>query len=105
MRRYNLRIIGTEESEDSQHKGPVKIFNKVIEESFPNLKKEMTIIMQEAYRTLSRLDKKKKFLLSHNSQNTKCTKQRKNIKSNKGKRPNNIKADLSELHQTSYQRQ
>ena len=41
MRRPNLRIIGIEESEDSQLKGPVNIFNKIIEENFPNLKKEM----------------------------------------------------------------
>jgi hypothetical protein len=41
VRRANLRIIGREESEDSKLKGPVNIFNKVIEENFPNLKKEM----------------------------------------------------------------
>ena len=41
MRRLNLRIIGREESEDSQIKGPVNIFNRIIEENFPNLKKEM----------------------------------------------------------------
>jgi len=41
MRRSNLRIIGIEESENSQLKGPVNIFNKIIEENFPNLKKEM----------------------------------------------------------------
>ena len=90
MRRPNLRIIGIEESEDSQLKGPVNIFNKIIEENFPNLKKEMPMNIQEAYRTPNRLDQKKKFLLSHNNQNTKCTKQRKNIKSSKGKRSNNI---------------
>jgi hypothetical protein len=43
MRRQNLRIIGIEESEDSQLKGPVNIFNKIIEEDFPNLKKVMPI--------------------------------------------------------------
>jgi hypothetical protein len=43
MRRPNLRIIGIEESEDSQLKGPVSIFQKIIEENFPNLKKEMLI--------------------------------------------------------------
>jgi len=37
MRTPNLRIIGIEESEDSQLKGPVNIFNKIIEENFPNL--------------------------------------------------------------------
>jgi len=52
MRRSNLRIIGIEESEDSQLKGPENIFNKIIGENFPNLKKEMPISLQEAYRTL-----------------------------------------------------
>jgi predicted nucleic acid-binding Zn-ribbon protein len=37
MRRPNLWIIGIEE--DSQLKGPVDIFNKIIEENFHNLKK------------------------------------------------------------------
>jgi hypothetical protein len=41
MRRPNLRIIGIEESEDSQRKGPVNIFNKIKEENFLNLKREM----------------------------------------------------------------
>jgi hypothetical protein len=40
MKRPNLRIIGIEE-EDSQLKGPENIFNKIKEENFPNLKKEM----------------------------------------------------------------
>ena len=43
--------IGIEESEDFQLKGPVNIFNKIIEENFPNLKKEMPMNIQEAYRT------------------------------------------------------
>jgi hypothetical protein len=43
VRRPNLRIIGIEEREDSQIKGPVTIFNKIIDENFPNLKKEMPI--------------------------------------------------------------
>jgi hypothetical protein len=59
MRRPNLRIIGIEESEDSQHKGPVNIFNKIIEEIFPHLKKEIHIHKQEAYRTLNRFDQKR----------------------------------------------
>jgi uncharacterized coiled-coil protein SlyX len=58
MRRPNLRIIGVEESKDSQLKGPVNIFNKIIEESFPNLKKEMPINIQ-AYRTSNKLDHKR----------------------------------------------
>ena len=57
----NLRIIGIEESEDPQLKGPVNIFNKIIEENFPNLKKKMTMNIQEAYRTPNRLDQKRNF--------------------------------------------
>jgi hypothetical protein len=56
MRRPNLRIIGIEESEDFQLKGPINIFSKIIEENFPNLKREMPVIIQEAYRTPNRLD-------------------------------------------------
>jgi hypothetical protein len=41
MRRPNLRTIDIDENEDYQLKGPVNIFNKIIEENFPNLKKKM----------------------------------------------------------------
>ena len=50
-KRPNLKIIGIEEGEESQLKGPENIFNKIIEENFPNLKEEMVINVQEAYRT------------------------------------------------------
>jgi len=59
MRRSNLRIIGIEESEVSQLKEPVNIVNKIIEENFPNLKKEVPINIQEAYRTPNRWDQKR----------------------------------------------
>jgi len=59
MRRWNLKIIGIEETKDSQLKGPVNIFNKIIEEKFPNLKKEMPMNIQESYRTPNRLDQKR----------------------------------------------
>ena len=50
MRRPNLRIItGIEESEDSHLKGLINIFNKIIEENFPNLKKEITMNIQKVY--------------------------------------------------------
>ena len=39
MRRPNLRIIGIEESEDLQLKRSVNIFNRFIEENFPNLER------------------------------------------------------------------
>jgi hypothetical protein len=60
MTRPNLRIIGIEKSEDSQLKGQVNIFNKIIQKNFPNLKKkEMPMNIQEAYRTPNRLDQKR----------------------------------------------
>ena len=45
------KIIHIEESEDSQLKGPVNVFNKIVHEIFPNLKKEMLMNIQEAYIT------------------------------------------------------
>ena len=46
MRRPKLPIIvGVDENEDFQLKGPANIFNKIIEEIFPNLKKEMPMII------------------------------------------------------------
>jgi hypothetical protein len=59
MRRPNLQIIGVDEDEDFQLKGPANTFNKIIEENFPNLKKDMTMNIQEAYRTPNRLDQKR----------------------------------------------
>jgi hypothetical protein len=41
MRRPNLRMIGIEDSEDFQLKGPENILIKIIEENFPNLKKKI----------------------------------------------------------------
>ena len=41
-------------------KGPENIFNKIIKENFSNLKNEIAINTQEAYRTLNRLDQRKK---------------------------------------------
>ena len=86
LRRPNLRIIGVDENEDFQLKGPVNMFNKIIEEKFPREAHEHTRSLQNSKQT----GPEKKFLLSYNNQNTKCTKQRKNIKSNKGKRSSNI---------------
>jgi hypothetical protein len=59
MRRPNLWIIGIVENENFQLKGPANIFNKIIEENIPNLKKEMPMNTQEAYRTPNRLDQKR----------------------------------------------
>jgi archaeosine-15-forming tRNA-guanine transglycosylase len=64
MKIPNLRIIGIEENEDSQLKGPEDVFNKFIEENFPNLKKEIDIKVQEACRIPNNWDQKRKS--SHN---------------------------------------
>jgi hypothetical protein len=53
-------MIGIEESQGSQLKAKLNIFIKIIEESFPNLKKEMPINIQDAYRKPNRLDQKRK---------------------------------------------
>jgi DNA-binding winged helix-turn-helix (wHTH) protein len=58
MRRPNLRIIGIDEKEGFQIKRPVNIFNKIIEKNCPNLKKEMPMNIQEAYRIQNSLDQK-----------------------------------------------
>jgi hypothetical protein len=60
MKRPNLRIIGKEENKDCQVKGPENVSNKMIEKNFPNLKKETAIKVQEAYRTPSKWDQKRK---------------------------------------------
>jgi hypothetical protein len=59
MRKPKLRIIGIDETEEFQLKGPVNIFNKIIEENSPNLKKEMPMNIKEAYRTPNRLNQER----------------------------------------------
>jgi hypothetical protein len=44
---------------NSRLKELVNIFNKIIEENFPNLKKEVPINIKEAYRTPNSLNKKR----------------------------------------------
>jgi hypothetical protein len=59
MRRPNQQIIGVDENTYFQLKGPANIYKKIIEENFPNLKKEIHMNIQEAYRTPNRLDQKR----------------------------------------------
>ena len=47
------------------------IFNKIKEENFPNLKKDIPIKVQEDYSTLNRLDLEEEAHLPHNNQNIK----------------------------------
>jgi hypothetical protein len=51
IKRSNLQIMGIKEGEEAQAKGICNIFNKVITEKFSNLKKDMTIQVEEASRT------------------------------------------------------
>ena len=60
IKRSRLRTLVIEK-EDSHLQAPENIFNKTIEENFPNLKKDILINMQEAYRTPKILDQKRKF--------------------------------------------
>ena len=55
MKRPNLSII-----EIKGVKGAENICNKIIKEKFYNLKKEISIKVQEAYRTTNRLNQKRK---------------------------------------------
>jgi hypothetical protein len=47
-----------DKNDDFQLKGTANILNKIIEENFPNLKKEMNMNIQEAYRTPNRWTRK-----------------------------------------------
>jgi hypothetical protein len=54
--KIRLKNHGIEEGEQVQTKGIYNIFNKIITENFPNLKKVLPILVQEASRTPNRLD-------------------------------------------------
>jgi chromosome segregation ATPase len=56
IKRPNLRITGIEEGQEVHTKGIHNIFNKIITENFSNLKKVLTIQVQEASRTQNRFD-------------------------------------------------
>ena len=46
-RQKNLQVIGIEEQEETQAKTTENVLNKIIEDNFPNLKKEIPINIQE----------------------------------------------------------
>jgi hypothetical protein len=56
IKRPSLRIMGIEEGEEVQAKGICNVFNEIITEIFPNLKKVLPIQVQKASRTPNRLD-------------------------------------------------
>jgi hypothetical protein len=85
-----LRIIGIEENEDYQPKGPEEVFNKIIEENFPNLKKEMGIKIQEAYRTPNKWNQKRKCFHSIIIRILNAQSKERILKAARQKRPSNI---------------
>lgn len=56
MKRPSLKIKGIEKGEETQVKDTESVCNKITEEHFPNLKKEMPIKVKETHRTPNRLD-------------------------------------------------
>ena len=56
--------MGIEKLEAVQLKGTENLFNKIIEEKFTNLKKDMPMEIQEAYGTPNRMDQNKNPLVT-----------------------------------------
>ena len=63
MKRPNLLIIGIKEVKESQLKNPENTFNKIIKQTFPNIKKEMPVKVKDVQRTPNGLDQKRKSLI------------------------------------------
>lgn len=103
MKRQNSRIIQIEEGEECQFKSPENVFQKITEENFPTLKKEIPINIKEGYRSLYRVVQKKNLHpMPQDKQNTKCTNKERISKATreKGKvrykcRPGRITTDFS----------
>lgn len=82
-------MIGIEEGEETQVKDFKIIFNKIIEENYPNLKKDPCTKVQEAYKT--RVEPQRRIMKTLNVQN------KERIKRGKGKKTKPHTAKL--LHQ------
>lgn len=78
MKSLRLEIIEIEGGEDSRIKGLENIFNKVIKENIPNLKKEMSTSTR-SLKNIKQIGSENKILPVHNNQNTKCREHRKNV--------------------------
>lgn len=89
LKRSNLQIIGIEEGEETSSKA-WKTFLKNHRRKFPHSKRGGAYQTIRSIKNFKKTEPKKVFSTIHNNQNTKCTQQRKNIKSHKGERPSNI---------------
>jgi hypothetical protein len=82
--------MGTEEGEEVQAKGIYNIFSKITAENFQNLKKELSVQIQEASRTPNKLDQNRTSPRHIIIKNNRHREQRKNIEVCKRERKNNI---------------
>ena len=58
IKRNNIRIIGVSEAEERE-KGPEKIFEEIIVENFPNMRKEVATQVQEVQRVPYRINRRR----------------------------------------------
>lgn len=85
-KRPKLQILLTEKGEENQNKCTKIFFKEILDENFPNLKKN--IIVKEEECTEQQIDWtiNKKNLLAHNNQSNTYTEQRKILKASKEKK-------------------
>jgi hypothetical protein len=88
MRRPNLRIIGIDKKENFQLKG--KYIQQNYRRKLPQPKEGDAHEFTRSLQNSNSLDQKRNSSCHIIIKNTKCTKQRKNVKSSKGKRSSNI---------------
>jgi hypothetical protein len=79
IKRPNLQIMGVEEGKEIQTKGIDNLFNRIIAEKFPNLKKESPRCRKFTKHQTIRT--KKETPQTYHNQNTQHTEQRKNSES------------------------
>ena len=92
----NIHIIGVPEGENRE-KGPEIISEEIIVENFPNMGKEIATQAQEAQRVPGRMNPRRN-MPRHTVIKLTKTKQRKIIKSNKGKTTNNIQGNFHKVN-------
>ena len=83
IKRTNIQIIGVPEEAEKQ-KRYEKIFEEIVVENFPNMKKEIVNQVQEAQRVSHRINPRRNTPRHILIKLTKARTQRKNIKSSKG---------------------
>ena len=92
----NIHIIGVPEGENRE-KGPEIISEEIIVENFPNMGKEIATQAQEAQRVPGRMNPRRN-MPRHTVIKLTKTKQRKIIKSNKGKTTNNVQGNFHKVN-------